>query len=184
MPLKMSGEAGTRWEATFKGGNSLKKLLIIGLALALIGVFIAPLAAFATDGTTDITGNVTSGYTFNTPPTIPLGTMSTGTNTGNSSGNITGNNADGYTVSAVDAKGSNTGYMVSTPSGHVLANKFKIGSSAGSVDTADVSRTLYTGSGPVSNVAVPLYISQTITATDVAASGYTITITYTVTANP
>ena len=160
----------------------MKKLLTIGIALALIGVLAAPMAAFAAD--TVITGDITTGFTFNPPPAILLNPMTPGTTaTGSSTGNITGNNPSGYAVSAIDNKSSNKGYMVSTAS-RVLAGKFKIGSSELGVQDADSSRSLYSGTTPVNAVAIPLYVSQAISLTDPADTGYTITITYTVVTNP
>lgn len=159
-----------------------KKILAIALALALLAVLVAPLAAFASDGTTTITGDVTSGYSFTPPAAISLGSMSpSAPAANNSSGTLNGNNASGYTVTAVDASTTNTGYMVSGT--NVLQNYFMIGKDTSSLAAADTAQTLLNSTAAGSN-PVPLYVSQTISPSDAIATGYSITITFTVTANP
>jgi hypothetical protein len=154
-------------------------ILSISMALALVAVFAAPPAALAAD--TVVSGNVVVGYSFTPPTAISLGDMNPGTTaTGNSAGSLSGNNALGYSVKAIDAKGTNTGLMVS--GAHVLTNKFKIGATSGSVANADVERTLLS-TGAAGTDAVPLYVSQQVVLADPVASNYSITITYTVTAN-
>ncbi len=120
------------------------------------------------------------GYTFTAPSDISLGNMAArvAPYTGSASGNLTGDNANGYTVTAVDAKPNNTGYMVN--SSNVLHNKFQIGNSASSVADSDTARTLLNISSPPTNVIVPLYVSQQIAYNDPIATQYRITITFTV----
>ena len=155
-----------------------RRILSISMALALVVILAAPLGAFAAD--TVVTGNVVVGYSFTPPSAISLGNMTPGTTaTGNNSGSLNGNGAGGYTVTAIDAKTPNTGYMVS--GANVLQNKFRIGATSGSVDTADVARTLLDTAGPGTS-SVPLYVSQQVSFSDPLASNYSITITYTVVA--
>ena len=96
-----------------------------------------------------------------------------------------GDNAGGYTVTGIDAKGTDTGYMVSGVS--VLANMLDIGPSADpdsplTFGPADTEQTfLDTGSGGI--FAIPLYVSQVVAYNDAITTGYTITITFTVIAN-
>jgi hypothetical protein len=106
----------------------------------------------------------------------PSGTTYTGQST---DGLIQGNNAAGYTVTGIDAKGTNTGFLVS--GSNPLHNKLRIGPAASPTSTADTQSSFVNTSG-VTDQAVGLYVSQIIAANDVAASGYTITITFTVTA--
>ncbi|NVM23605.1 MAG: hypothetical protein HWN68_17715 [Desulfobacterales bacterium] len=94
-------------------------------------------------------------------------------------GSLVGNNAAGYTLTAIDAKGTNTGYMVS--GSDVLANKHEIGPSAAAVGPADVTQSFVDTTGPT-DTAVELHVSQVVAYTDTVAATYTITITFTVTA--
>jgi len=119
------------------------------------------------------------GYTFTAPPAIGLGGMAPGTTaTGNSNGSLVGDNSDGYTVTGIDAKTTDTGYMVS--GSYVLANKLSMGPSADNLGPTDVSQTFLDeyGYGPHD---VPFHVSQMVAYTDAVATGYTITITFTVT---
>jgi hypothetical protein len=151
------------------------KLSLEILGTVLMAAVIGLLAWFAVSNT----ASADSDYTFNASGSLSLGNMFPQDlpfvgNTGNS---LTGSNPNGYTVTAVDAKVANTGYMVT--GANVLHNKFKIGATALSLDTADVAQTLLNTSGPGTS-AVPLYVSQNIDYNDAIANGYTITITYTV----
>ena len=119
------------------------------------------------------------GYTFAAPQAIGLGGMAPGaTGTGNSTGSLAGDNSAGYTVTGMDAKASNTGYMVS--GSYVLANKLLLGPAADNLGPADTSQTLL-DVDEAGTYDVPFYISQSIAYTDAVAEGYTVTITFTVT---
>lgn len=119
------------------------------------------------------------GYTFTAPPAIGLGNMAPGTTaTGNSTGSVEGDNANGYTVTGIDAKMENKGHMVSGT--YVLANKLLMGPAADNLGPADETQIFLDeeGYGPHE---VPFYVSQMVAYTDAVAEGYTITITFTVT---
>jgi hypothetical protein len=119
------------------------------------------------------------GYTFTAPPAIELGGMAPGaTGIGNSAGSLTGSNAAGYTVTGMDAKASNTGYMVS--GSYVLANRLLMGPAGDNLGPADTSQTFLDVDG-AGTYDVPFYVSQTVAYTDAIAAGYTITVTFTVT---
>ena len=112
-----------------------KKILTLGMVLALVSVLVMPTAALAT--TTDVTGDVVAGYTFTAPSAIALGSMTPGTAaTGDSAGWLEGNNALGYKVDGVDTKGTDTGKMVS--GANVLTDKLKMGATAAVPNDADV----------------------------------------------
>lgn len=120
------------------------------------------------------------GYTFTAPPAIGLGGMAPGTTaTGNSIGSLGGDNSSGYTVTGIDAKTENTGYMVSGTT-DVLANEFQMGPDGGTLGNASMAQTFLdeSGYGPHD---VPFYVSQMVAYIDPVATGYTITITFTVT---
>ena len=125
------------------------------------------------------TASAEPGYTFTVSGNISLGDMFPRVlpYVSNSNNSLTGDNPNGYTVTAKDEKTPNAGYMVS--GGEVLHDKFKIGATAETVDTADAARTLLNTSAPGTN-SVPLYINQKVNYNDAVANGYTITITYTV----
>ena len=120
------------------------------------------------------------GYTFAAPPAIGLGPMAPGTTaTGSSTGSLEGDNSNGYTVTGIDAKTTNTGYMVSSDP-YVLTSKHQISDEDANYVDADTAKTFVDTSG-ATNVAVSLYVSQAVAYTDTVATGYSITITFTVT---
>ncbi len=160
-----------------------KRILTLIITLALLAALAPPMAVFAAGTTSDVTGGVVTGYTFSAPSAISLGDMTPGTPaTGNSTdGNLTGNNAAGYTVTGTDANtGAGTGCMIS--GANTLHNKLLIGPAASPTDTADTVVSFLSTSG-ITDEAISLYVSQLATFDDVVATGYSITITFTVTAN-
>ena len=163
----------------------MKKFGLIVASLLAVAVLVAPMTVLA-GTTTDVTGNVVSGYTFTAPGTISLGDMPPGAAiTGTSTGHLTGNNAAGYRVTGVDAKTTNKGCMV--VSTNVLSNKLEIGPSASPTSPltfgpADSAQT-FLGTSDVTDADVPCYVSQLVAYTDTVATGYTLTITFTVTAS-
>jgi hypothetical protein len=171
VPQPFSG-AGDSGSAVDKDGSFVGLVFAVGDTLSIVckanyiidglGISVAP-----------------PGYTFTAPPALWLGGMTPGTTgTGNSTGSLTGDNTDGYTVTGMDAKMTNTGYMVS--GGNVLANRLQIGPASNSLGPADASQTFLDVSAAGSN-DVPFHVSQSIAYTDAVATNYTITITFTVT---
>ena len=156
-----------------------KKILTLGMVLTLVAVLVAPGAVLAT---TEVTGDVVEGYTFTAPSAIELGSMTPGTPaTGSSTdGSLVGNNPAGYTVTGIDEAVSDTGYMVS--GANVLASKHEISDEDANYVNADTEKTFVDTSGPT-DAAVSLYVSQDVAYTDTVATGYSITITFTVTPN-
>ena len=157
-----------------------KRILTFGVVLVLVMVLVVPGAVLATD-TTEVTGTVTEGYTFTAPSTVGLGSMAPSATpyTGNSTdGRLDGNNPAGYTVTGIDAKGTDTGKMVS--GSDVLTEKLKISKEDASYVDADTQKT-FLDSGGITGTDISLYVSQEVTYADPVASGYTITITFTVT---
>ncbi len=119
------------------------------------------------------------GYTFTAPPVIGLGGMAPGTTaTGNSTGSLVGGNSAGYTVTGIDAKTTNKGYMVS--GSYILANKLLMGPAADNLGPADKPQT-FLDVNAAGTYDVPFYVSQTVAYNDTVATGYNITITFTVT---
>ena len=66
---------------------------------------------------------------------------------------------------------------------NVLGNKLKVGPPRNLMTYCDGESTLMTTADNGTHT-IPLYVSQIINFDDPAVSGYTITLTYTVTANP
>lgn len=158
-----------------------KNILMLGAAVALAVALALPGAVIASDGTTDVIGQVVEEYTFTAPSTVDLGNMEPTDEhyTGNSTdGMLEGNNPTGYTVTGKDMKDNDTGHMVSGDD--VLHYPLSIGS-GGDTCPADSETTFLTTDGPGRD-AVPLYVSQYVTLVDPAGQ-YSITITFTVTAN-
>lgn len=167
-----------------------KRILTLGMVLALVSVLVMPTAALAT--TTGVTGDVVEGYTFTAPSAIPLGSMTPGTPaTGDSAGSLEGNSPTGYNVKGIDLNTEVTaGYMLIVGNGtlaapdYILTNKLQMGATVAVPNTADTLTTfLTTGAGPIAPTAVPFYVSQTATYADAVQTGYTITITFTVLPN-
>ena len=156
-----------------------KKILTLGVVLVLVTVLVVPGAVLA-NGTTEVTGTVTEGYTFTAPSTVELGSMApsaTPHKASSTDGSLVGNNPTGYTVEGIDVKGTDTGYMVS--GSDVLANQHQISNADADYVNADTSKKFVDTSGPT-DVTVSLYVSQLVSYADPVASGYTITITFTV----
>ncbi|NVM23604.1 MAG: hypothetical protein HWN68_17710 [Desulfobacterales bacterium] len=119
-------------------------------------------------------------FTFTAPTAIALGPMAPGsTYPASSTGSLTGNNPTGYTVTGIDLKGTNTGFMVA-PGPYVLGEKLLMGPAASPTNTADTVTTFLTTSAAGTD-PVPFFINQAVGYTDAVATGYTITITFTVT---
>ena len=154
-----------------------KRILTLGMVLALVAVLVAPGTVLAT---TEVTGTVTEGYTFTAPSTVELGSMApsaTPHKASSTDGSLVGNNPAGYTVTGIDEAVSDTGYMVS--GSDVLANKLKISKEDATYVDADTSKN-FVDTGVPTDVTVSLYVSQLVSYADPVASGYTITITFTV----
>ena len=165
-----------------------KRILTLGMVLTLVAVLVAPNAVLAV--TTEVTGTVAHGYTFTAPTEIALGDMVPGAaDIDNSAGWLEGNNALGYTVKGIDANTEVTkGKMLIVGGGSlaapdkILTNKLYMGPDVDVAYAADTETTFLTTDG-ITDEYVPFYVSQTVEFTDPIATGYTITITFTVTQN-
>ena len=155
-----------------------KKILALGLVLALAAVMVIPVAVSAagTD-TATVSGTVAFSIDVTIPDTISLGTPM-----------IVGDNPSGAKTLHVVANGNwkvdaadlaNGGYMKdsSTP----LTNKLQISKDNVTYSGAD-SAIQYTGSS-TTGTDLNFYAKQTVAASD-AVGSYSITITFTGAANP
>ena len=158
-----------------------KRILTLGIVLALVAVLAAPAAVLANGTTTEVTGDVTEGYTFSAPDPIALGEMAPGTtDTGNSTGgSLQGNDPQGYTVTGVDAKTENKGYMVSATS-NVLGSMHQISDEDATYVTAYNAKTFVDTSTTTTNETFSLYVKQAVAYDDPVDTGYSITITFSV----
>ena len=166
-----------------------KKILTLGMVLTLVAVLVAPNAVLAV--TTDVTGDVIEGYTFTAPSAIALGSMTPGTTASGSStdGSLVGNDPDGYIVTGTDKNTEVTaGYMLILGEGtqaapdYILGSRHEISDIDAGYVSADTVKQFVNTFGPT-DVTVSLYVHQYVAYTDTAATGYTITITFTVTPN-
>ena len=152
------------------------------MVLSLLAVLCLP-AAVASAAESAVTLEVTSGYSFTAPSGISLGSEQAGnTATGNSTtaGSLQGNNPGGYTVTGVDEKGTDTGYMYSSTAIAALANPLLIGDATSPTNPAYTAFT-FVDTTDITDESFTLYVSQQIALDDAVADDYTITITYTVT---
>ena len=157
-----------------------KRILTLGVVLVLVSILVLPGAVLGAN-TTEVTGTVTEGYTFTAPSTVALGGMApsgTSYKANSADGRLDGNNALGYTVTGIDAKSPDKGKMVS--GGNVLANRLEISNADADYVPADTTKTFLDTSG-ITGADISLYVSQLVTYSDPVATGYTITITFTVT---
>jgi hypothetical protein len=168
-PFSDSGDSGSVVDKggsfvglVFAGSSSYSIVCKASYIIAALNISVAP-----------------PGYTFTAPPAIGLGGMVPGTTaTGNSTGSLVGGNSAGYTVTGIDAKSANKGYMVS--GSYMLANRLLMGPAADNLGPADVSQTFLDVSAP-GTYDVPFYVSQMVAYNDTVADNYSITITFTVT---
>lgn len=157
-----------------------KRILTMGVMLVLVWVLVLPGAVLGAN-TTEVTGTVTEGYTFSAPSAVSLGSMApsaTAYKANSQDGRLDGNNGLGYTVTGVDAKTTNKGCMVS--GSDVLTNRLEISNADSSYIPADTAKT-FLDTGGITGEDISLYVSQLVTYADPVATGYTITITFTVT---
>jgi len=155
------------------------KNLILGLVVVLSLALALPGAVLATD-TTEVTGSVTEGYTFTAPSAIALGSMApsaTPYKASSTNGRLDGNNPAGYTVTGVDEEAGNQGHMVS--GSNVLGSKLKISNADSGYVDADTTKT-FLDTSEITGAGIALYVSQVVSYADPVATGYTITISFTV----
>ena len=159
-----------------------KKLLISLLAaVALVAVMVAPVMA-ATD-TTEITGDVPVILELTAPSAIAFGNMDLGLNTATSippDGEVKCNNPTGYTLTVEDTKATDKGRM--TVAANTLTNPLLI--TIGDLTDSDVTelRTVATTDAGSADT-YSLSATQIVEPTDMVATQYFITLTFTATAN-
>ena len=161
-----------------------KRMLIMGVVLALVAGMIIPAAVLAVPpNTTDVTGSITEAtISITAPPAIGLGTLVWGDNKGNSSGsvNVTANSWDPvnvpWRVTAVDEKVTDTGYMTDTSDNPLQSGELQISSNNSTWSDAD-AQIQWTGTGQGAH-GIPFYVNQIIDEYEDAGS-YSITITFT-----
>lgn len=162
-----------------------KKILFMAVALALVAVLAVPFSVSA--ASTDITGSITVTLTLTAPGNITLGELALGQNVGIAAPGSVVSNRAGWTLSVVDSKINNNGYMTvggeDSPSAVKLAGPLAydiMGQWAGSVITYQSSFEFLSGYGQVGTCSIPLKVEQNVVGSD-AAGSYKITLTYTVT---
>jgi hypothetical protein len=166
-----------------------RRLVFLGVALALVAVLVVPFAAFA--DSTNVTGTLSTGTTFvfTAPGAISLnsGTLQVGDNAGNSSGSVKSGLAS-WVLSVEDAnQGTNTGHMIvvgNTDKTIALASPLNLcTTSDGAFGTIAAYQTLFRGSSGYATKGtwtLPLFANQAVAGTDLNGS-YSITLNWTVT---
>jgi hypothetical protein len=151
-----------------------KRILILGMVLALVAALAVPIVALAGNtGTTTVSGTQASVIEVTAPTTISFGAFSIGVNSGQSATNGTvACNGTTWSVTAKDLKVSDAGLM--TSGANKLAGKLQISSQESSGYAAADTGITYE-SNPTT---IPFYVKQNVAASD-KAGAYTITITFT-----
>jgi hypothetical protein len=166
-----------------------KRMLILGVVLALVAGMIIPAAVIANGDTTDVTGSILEATIEITPPTdIDFGMLTWGNNTEQSttglnvtvtpnSRNPAGVSGVYWDVTAKDA--SNGGYMSIGGLGVTnLTNRLQIGDDGTTWTPANTGIT-YEGNGEVTGAEYDFYAMQTIDSDAEVPGEYSITITFT-----
>ena len=160
-----------------------KKILALGIVVALVAALAIPMAALAQppeEDTTEVSGNVTAGILLTAPSPINLGMMVLGDNSGSTSdnGSVGSNNPDGLTVTV--HSNSSDGTMAGV-SGN-LTNPLMVDTGWGAVeifampiDDSPQPCLFYPMEG---GAPIHLSVSQWIVPEDVAGV-YSIILTYT-----
>jgi hypothetical protein len=149
---------------------------ILMALLLVIGIF----AFFVQNNTTKVLAG--DGYSFTAPSDIFLGEnlkFIDSPFTDSSSGNLNITTPGTYRVTATDAKSTDKGYMVSGT--NALHHKLQIGPASDNLTNSDEVVQLLEASTEGDN-SIPFFVSQEISYEDTVAENYSITITFTVTA--
>lgn len=170
-----------------------KKILALGMIVALLAVMALPMAVFAAgtpqDGITVVTGILGQTLTLKAPSAFNLGlggNLALGINTGSSGtpGSVV-TNAAGWLLAVADKKTITTGFMTKGGDdvlGDKLATAIQV--SIDGVTPTNISgylTQLAIGTGLVGTTPIPLYASQTVIAATDLPGTYSITLTYTAT---
>jgi len=168
----------------------MKKILGLGLLLAVVAAVALPAVAFAetTDDTTATGEMVGASISITAPASqgLDFGVFVPGANNVNSAGDngavtVTpgSNGNDDWVVTAVSAPAYGGRMFTSNGGGVFLTDKLWISKDGSSWYFADGSTgsLTYTGSGSATG-CLPLYAQQTIESTDTTTGVYDITITF------
>jgi len=181
-----------------------KRILTLSMVLALVTAMVMPMAAFAADDTTSVSGTIAATIEVQAPSSISLGQLNqTVDRTGSSGtpGNVYATAAWGLAVTASNGTDDVYGtveeifaWMTLDNAGTTeLTNPLGIGTTAASI--ADLTVSLVVGSiadyqtqiealdtygTDVDGVwALPLYVEQIAVASDTTVGTYSVVLTYT-----
>jgi hypothetical protein len=159
-----------------------KRILTLGIMLALVAGMAIPAAVIAQDNDTDVTGSiVVATIEIETPADIGLGMLTWGDNAGNSTGSVTvtANSWDPtnvpWQVTAIDEKVTNTGYMLDGVN-PLQSGKLLISPDGNDYVDAD-TEIMWNGQGSGEH-DIDFYVNQVIDEYE-DAGNYSITITFT-----
>ena len=155
-----------------------KRILLVGVVLALVATLAVPAVALAgSTGTTTVTGTQANIIEVTAPSAISFGTFIVGSNSKQSTtdGTVTCNKTSWH----VDAKDLVNGGVMKTSGDVALAGKLTISNNGGTYAAADTG--IISGGNPTygeNPTTLPFYVKQNVLASD-KAGAYTITITFT-----
>lgn len=161
------------------------KKLIFGALIALLALLILPGAVSAAEDSDTVTISGSIGLAVDvsvSPASINFDTMSTGVEeSGQTTVSLTTTSAS-WSVTAADLNAATKGFMYRA--GPVpLVNALRFGKTANPTGTLVADMTDFmAGTAPITGATQVAYIEQDIAATD-ASGSYTMTITFTATAN-
>ena len=156
-----------------------KRILTLVVMLVLVSVLAVPGVVIA-NGSTAVTGDVAEGYTFTAPSTVALGSMAPSATlykANSTDGRLDGNNSAGYLVTGRDEKPGYTGYMVIGD--NMLMAELDISKEDANYTGAHMPVEFLNTDG-ITGADISLYVRQFISCADPVATGYSITITFTV----
>ncbi len=164
-----------------KDRNVKKRILAFSMVLALTAVMALPMAAAAETSGTIISGTLASTATIVAPSGITFVGFAVGVNSGNSAtpGSVAAN-GPGWTLTVSAPTTCMTRTGDSAELNHPLTLCTTSGGTFGTIGDYRTSLQGSTGYGTSTSFSIPLFVKQTVLASD-APGTYSITLTYTVT---
>ena len=164
-----------------------KRILILGMVLALVAAMAMPMVALAgSTGTTEVSGQIAWEYTITPPAAITLGTFNTAKDYEATGKSISVSTTDPTItmcgIKVKDTKGTDVGFLMN---GAIkLTNPLQVMGGALTYSPLTEERTLRIDSTPILDAGMSNFgVKQTIASGDLtkAAGSYSLTLTFTAT---